>query len=228
VASGSIQITDKNGGSATVDLTNMYTVQDVLDAINAEEGIEITASVNAAGTALVLTDTSEGTGSITVAEAGSTTAADLGILGSSSGTTLEGGAVGDGTKIALSTIGITTNSSGTLEIDKTKFDAALDDNFDAVISLFTTSGIGLGQKAEDVADLLTDPLDGTIKARQDAINARITSMQSQIDRMELILEKREASLVRQFSALEKAVSQYNSIGQFLTNQLASYSEGWGG
>jgi flagellar hook-associated protein 2 len=228
VASGSIQITDKNGGSATIDLTNTYTVQDVLDAINAEDAIEITASVNADGTAIVLTDTSAGSGSITVAEAGSTTAADLGILGTSSGDTLEGSAVGDGTQIALSTIGIKTNSNGTLQIDQDKFDEALEDNFDAVVSLFTTSGIGLGQRAEEVADLLTDPIDGTIKARQDTINARINSMQSQIDRMELLLTKREESLVRQFSAMERIVSQYQSVGDFLTNQLASYSKGWGG
>ncbi len=221
VAAGSIQITDRNGGTATIDLTNTYTVQDVLDAINDAEDIAITASVNSDGTAIVLTDTSEGTGSITVAESGSTTAADLGILGSSSEATLVGSDVGDGAKIALSTIGITTNSSGVLQIDEDALDDALDENFDAVVSLFTTAGIGLGEKAEDVVDLLTDPIDGTIKARQDAINARIDSMQDQIDRMERLLERREESLVRQFSVLETMMAQYQAIGDFLTANLAA-------
>ena len=96
----------------------------------------------------------------------------------------------------------------------------MNNNFDAVVSLFTTSSIGLGNKADEVADLLTDPIDGTIKARQDAINARIKNMQDQIARMEEMLAKREESLIRQFSVMEQMVSQYQSVGSFLTNQLA--------
>jgi flagellar hook-associated protein 2 len=76
---GSIRITDRSGTAATVDLSNAFTIDDVLDSINNANGIAVTASTS--GGRLVLTDTSGSTSSDLIVEevgAGST-AADLGI-----------------------------------------------------------------------------------------------------------------------------------------------------
>ncbi len=51
---GKITITDRSGSSATVDLSTVVTVQDVLDRINNQTGISVSASVNDG--ALVITD----------------------------------------------------------------------------------------------------------------------------------------------------------------------------
>ena len=90
---GSIRITDRSGASATVDLSNAFTIDDVLDAINDTSGIAVTAST--AGGSLVLTDTSGSTTSdLIVEEVGTTsTAADLGILQSVSADSLTGSEV---------------------------------------------------------------------------------------------------------------------------------------
>lgn len=88
VPSGSISITDRAGGSATIDLSSATTVQDVLDLINAEAAVAVTASLKPSGNGILLTDTSGGGGSLSVAD--SATAQALGLVGSSSGTTLAG------------------------------------------------------------------------------------------------------------------------------------------
>jgi flagellar hook-associated protein 2 len=86
---GSIQITDAAGHTANIDLSNAYTVNDVLNAINSNGVADVTASTS--GGHLVLTDTSGGSGSLTVANLnGDQTATDLGINQTSSNGTITG------------------------------------------------------------------------------------------------------------------------------------------
>jgi len=84
VALGSFNITDRAGFITTVTVAAGDTVNDVITAINL--GANLTASLNSSQTGLQITDSS-GTilQSLTVTEAGSTTAADLGILRVSDG-----------------------------------------------------------------------------------------------------------------------------------------------
>ncbi len=81
VAAGSIVITDSAGAVATIDLSSAETLQDVLDAINSAS-VSVTASINSAKDGIKLVDSAGGTGTMSIAEGGSTTASDLGILGS--------------------------------------------------------------------------------------------------------------------------------------------------
>ncbi len=91
---GSIKITDKAGHSATIDLSRAITVEDVVEAINRNNTVQVTASVD--GDRLVLTDTSGGSGLLVVEEvSGGNTAQSLGILGSTSGTQIVGSDVND-------------------------------------------------------------------------------------------------------------------------------------
>ncbi|MBN1344139.1 MAG: flagellar filament capping protein FliD [Phycisphaerae bacterium] len=93
VRSGKFKITDSSGVSAIVDLTqgNEVTLADVIEEINSRH-IGVVASINATGDGLLLTDTAGGANELTVAEEGSTTAADLGILGTAKAgeTTIDG------------------------------------------------------------------------------------------------------------------------------------------
>ncbi len=88
VRRGQIQITDRSGTSATVDLRNVVNAQDVVDAIN-NAAVGVTASVR--GGQFVLEDTTGQPGNLTVTEVGSgKTAADLGLASSVNGSTLTG------------------------------------------------------------------------------------------------------------------------------------------
>lgn len=150
---GRIQITDRTGATATIDLTDVTAMSEVLERINEDEGIQITASVQ--DDHLVLTDTSGGAGSIAVAEtAGSTTAADLGIVGNVAGPVLTGTSVHFiGANSALSTL---NDSNGVLTRNNV-------DDLDITARDGTVIGIDLGRIDLDIDDttLLADLNNGT-------------------------------------------------------------------
>jgi flagellar capping protein FliD len=81
VAPGRIQITDRSGATATIDLTSAQTIGDVIQAINSNPTIHVQAQ--AVGDHLQLTDTSGSTAeNLKVQDvAGGTTAASLGLAG---------------------------------------------------------------------------------------------------------------------------------------------------
>ena len=80
VALGSLKITDRAGNTATIDLRAARTVDDVLNAINSTQGIDVTASTD--GDSIKLTDNTGESGNLKVQEvSGGHTAADLGLAG---------------------------------------------------------------------------------------------------------------------------------------------------
>ena len=88
---GSIKITDRSGSSAIIDLSGALTIQDVIDAINENPDIKVTAEIDYdagynVGDAIKLTDTSGGGGNFIVDEVnGGRVAQDLGIYTGSGG-----------------------------------------------------------------------------------------------------------------------------------------------
>lgn len=83
---GSVDLTDRTGTTATLDLSNAETLDDLLSAINNAESsgnvkLQLKASLNSAGTGIVIADTSGSTSSNLIISdvGGSTLAADLGI-----------------------------------------------------------------------------------------------------------------------------------------------------
>ncbi|MBA3483437.1 MAG: hypothetical protein H0T51_16635, partial [Pirellulales bacterium] len=92
-ALGQIQITDRDGVAATVNLAAAETLDDVIDLIN-DAAPEITASVNSARNGLVLTDSSGGAGNLIVANADATNSATkLGIVINSAAASVNSGAL---------------------------------------------------------------------------------------------------------------------------------------
>jgi len=81
VERGQIRITDRSGASDTVDLRFAQTIDDVLDAINAADGVDVRASAD--GDAIRLTDlTGQAAANLRVSEGGlGSVAADLGLDG---------------------------------------------------------------------------------------------------------------------------------------------------
>ncbi len=81
IAGGTVSFADRNGQTATIDFSSAETLQDVIDWVNADATISITASINAAGNGITLRDESGGTGSIVISDVTGTLAADLGLAG---------------------------------------------------------------------------------------------------------------------------------------------------
>jgi flagellar hook-associated protein 2 len=90
---GQIQITDRNGVSAAVNLASAETLGDVISLINAASP-QVTASINSARNGLILTDSSGGVGNLVIANNDATNSATkLGIAVNSATTTAKSGAL---------------------------------------------------------------------------------------------------------------------------------------
>lgn len=120
---GAIKVTDRSGGSATVDLTDVTEIKEVMDKINRADGINVTASVNSDGTGLDIVDNTGVTAtSLKIEDVnGGTTASSLGILGTAVGDTLNGSDIyyiQDKTKLSLINdgLGVRTESGNDLRI----------------------------------------------------------------------------------------------------------------
>lgn len=129
VPRGKIRITDRNGDSAVIDLTYARTVDDVIRAVNESLDVAVTASTN--GDALVLTDSSGGSGNLSVNEVGGgTTAAGLGLAGVSVAATTATGSdilrLHGGTKLASLNdgLGVHTTKTGVADLDVTFSDGS--------------------------------------------------------------------------------------------------------
>ncbi|MGI9014223.1 MAG: flagellar filament capping protein FliD [Phycisphaerales bacterium] len=84
VRRGKIRVTDAAGASAVVDLSRAGELEEVINAINSADGINVTARID--GDRLAVDDTSGGGGSLTIENvSGYFTATDLGIAGSDGG-----------------------------------------------------------------------------------------------------------------------------------------------
>lgn len=86
-------ITDRNGSSATIDLSSVETVSELLAAVNAESGIDVTASLNDSRGGILITANS-GSGNLTIGENGGTSAADLGLTIDDAVDTVDSGLLG--------------------------------------------------------------------------------------------------------------------------------------
>ena len=92
VARGKIQITDRSGDSAEVDLSTAVSIDEVIERINSASGISVQASID--GDRLIIEDVSGGGGNLRIENAfGSTTATSLGIAGNSGTGVITGTAI---------------------------------------------------------------------------------------------------------------------------------------
>ena len=152
----------------------------------------------------------------------------------------------DKTFDALSDLGISTGvigsgyqdtQKGLLKVtDEDKLTTALRDNPDKVAELFakdstTESGQGIARRLKNALNEFTKT-DGLLTRRvgrsgvtssNSALDTQIRLINDQINKQNTRMNDREDSLVKQFAALETAMSKYQSQSSSLANQLSSLS-----
>ena len=159
---GRIRITDESGATETIDLRGATKIDDVINAINTAEEIDVTASTS--GGRLVLTDNSGGSGTLRVREIGlGTTAESLGLDTTASGSTLTGDNIyqlGNSTRLSALNDGLGVRITNDLtEVDDLVF--TLRDGTGATESV----GVDLSNAATiaDVVDAINNDADLTGK-----------------------------------------------------------------
>ncbi len=120
----------------------------------------------------------------------------------------------------LSEVGITFQADGSLAIDSSKLQAALDNPSKDLSTLFVSSGstIGLAGALDKAIDSLVDS-DGLLSGRTDGINNSIRDLGKQRDTLERRLQDTEKRLRAQFTALDAAVSRMQNTSTYLQRQL---------
>jgi flagellar hook-associated protein 2 len=120
---------------------------------------------------------------------------------------------------ALSSIGITTTATGTLELDTAKLNKALSADPDAVARLFGSE--------DGVAARLFAQVDARLASNSD-LDSRNTTLKRQLDDIthdkESIAQRMaqiETRYRKQFTALDSLLSQLQTTSSFLSQQLSS-------
>jgi flagellar hook-associated protein 2 len=132
------------------------------------------------------------------------------------------GGIGAGLQY-LSDIGIKFAKDGSLTLDDAKLTSALASDPTAVGNLFTTVQNGIGKRVPDLVDHFINSVSGSLVSRQKGIQTSIDGIDRKVRSEETRIAALQDRLTKQFTSLEKTVSQFKSQGDFLTQQLTALS-----
>jgi flagellar hook-associated protein 2 len=137
---------------------------------------------------------------------------------------------GNGAISQLADLGITLSQATTpkLQLDSTTLASALNDHFDEVQAFFTgftDSGgsdvQGFATSMENALNGFLDSYDGTLTARQSGITTSIDRLETQKSTLQTRLDNEERRLRAQFNNMELLLSQYQTTGDYLTQQITA-------
>ena len=119
------------------------------------------------------------------------------------------GSVG-GTYRSLSSLGITFDDKGQLNLDSTKLQSAISASPEAVRDFFQNTSTGFAVKLQKTIESFTDPLKGKITGETTALQASVDSVQRRVDQLTALLTSRQQRLFQQFYNMELTLSKLNS------------------
>ena len=124
---------------------------------------------------------------------------------------------------SLSTIGVKTNSDGTLQLNSSDFQDGLEDYLDDVVGLFTDSN-GFGQAMRDAVDVYTDSVDGTLESFKDSLEDRVRSLEDDVAAYDYRIQRYEQRLRRQFSSMETMLGGMQGTSNYMSAFLSGASK----
>ena len=126
---------------------------------------------------------------------------------------------GSSTYDSLASIGITTNSDGSLSLNQATLSTALSSDYSAVSQLFSgTSGVATSLNSQITADLASG---GPISTTSQTLVQRENSLTQQSDQLQTQMNALSASLTQQYSSLNTLLSSLQTTSSYLTQAFAS-------
>ncbi|MDH1010610.1 flagellar filament capping protein FliD [Pseudomonas nicosulfuronedens] len=123
-------------------------------------------------------------------------------------TQLVGSSADGGSIKLLSQLGISTKTDGTLEVDDTKLDKALEKNFASVQGFFTGDG-GLLNRMSSSMDVYTKS-NGLLDQRKAALNDTLSDLADQSTKLDNRMTKLTETLMAKYTAMDTLVAQLNA------------------
>lgn len=124
---------------------------------------------------------------------------------------------------ALADLGIKTQNDGTLSLDQARLTKAIATDAGAVNALFQTTD-AVSDKVKALVTGYTDSSNGILSAKSKSFDKSIKQLDTQITSLQIRVDAYRSKLVAQFTAMEKVVSNFKSIGNYLTSQESKSKE----
>jgi flagellar hook-associated protein 2 len=213
-------ITDSTtGATGSIQLANGDTTDTIVNKLNAAFAAnKMNVKATANGNDVVLESTQYGSGAtvkVAYTAGGAYGSAQLGIAANTyagidvagtigglpaigSGRSLTGASGGDTDGLAIKYNGTTTGAMGTI-----------------------TFMVGAGGALFLAADSVARSGDGAIASQQDSLQRSITSLQTRADTVQQLLDRRRELLIKQYTAMEAAISRIQSQGTAITNFMTA-------
>lgn len=121
---------------------------------------------------------------------------------------------------SLPAIGITTNTDGTLTLDSSTLERALESNREDVLNLFTREDAGIGVQLDDMAYAYSR-FDGVFTSRLEGLDARVDDIADERIALQARLDASEARYRSQFEALDQLMSTLTQTGSFLAQAFST-------
>lgn len=113
--------------------------------------------------------------------------------------------------LSIFNFGFELDKSGTLSLDTTKLNEAIEDNLDDLKMLFkgAAEDEGLGTQLKEYVDAL-DGFDGLLYSYEENMNSRIESLEAEKEKAEEALENKYSLLAQQFASYSSIITQMES------------------
>ena len=73
---------------------------------------------------------------------------------------------------------------------------------------------------------ITDSIEGYVASKQESVQSSISAYETQIEEMEVRLDRKKEALINRFVQMELALQQIQSQSNWLSGQLTAVSSGW--
>jgi len=130
---------------------------------------------------------------------------------------------GSGSLSSLGALGLKTTQDGDLELDEDVLRGALDKNFDDVVGVMT-GDTGAFKALTDTIDGYIDEDSGSVTGRKDSLDKQISVMEDRITAFNDRLEAYKKRLEKQFTAMEIAMSRFQSTQSALSALFSTNKE----
>jgi flagellar hook-associated protein 2 len=117
-------------------------------------------------------------------------------------------------------IGLSTQKSGTLQLDTKVLGSALASDFDGVANLFADPDNGLAVQLEALADSFL-ATGGALDGRTQGLNNEVRGNEAKKVQLEERVRQVELRYTQQFNALDLVISQLTATGNLVTQQLSA-------
>jgi len=125
---------------------------------------------------------------------------------------------GNNGAVNLQSIGISLQDNGTLSVNSTTLNTALQNNFSAVQNLFQSTS-GVGQALQTTIDSVSNPVTGPMAVDMNGISSEITDLKSQISDFQTQLQNTQTQLLAEYTQINTTLEQLPETLASINSQL---------